>query len=85
MARESSAQAEPFRLPWHPAFSIHCHAACGETALPSLENHQPCGGFLNFSVSAFQNHSFYPPELRSFVDSANHSSHALNSASSRAS
>jgi hypothetical protein len=26
---------------WHPAFSVHCHAACCEAALPLLENHQP--------------------------------------------
>ena len=24
----------PSGFPWHPAFSIHCHAACGEAAPP---------------------------------------------------
>ena len=49
-------------FPWHPAFSPHCHAACGEAALPLLEHP---GGLFSFSVSAFQNFSFYPHILQS--------------------
>ena len=45
------------------------------------ENHQSAAS----QISAFQNLSFYPPQLRLFVDSTNHSSYALNSPSSRAS
>ncbi len=32
MDRESSAQAEPIRLPLASSFPPHCHAACGEAA-----------------------------------------------------
>jgi hypothetical protein len=34
MDRESSAQAEPIRLPLASSFPPHCHAVCGEVAPP---------------------------------------------------
>ena len=53
----------PSGVPWHPAFSPHCHEACIEAAPPLLENHQR-GNHLNFSFSASPYFSFYPPGLR---------------------
>jgi hypothetical protein len=84
MDRERTAQAVTFRLPLASSFlpSLSCGLRRGRA---TFAGKPPARRPLNFSISASRNFSFYLPGLRSFVDSANHSRHALNSASSRAS
>jgi hypothetical protein len=54
----------PFGFPWHPAFSIHCHAACGCGSLALISSnsmsHRESLQFQHLNISDY---SFYPTQV----------------------